>query len=292
MNFLNAMMIRDSTSPAPVIATAVIATPDTESSSSSSSDPPPDKKKKKVGFYTDTNKKLRANAVLDATTIQQQLDVMLDLNGTITVLQAAEAARRAAFPGIAVRLHGTPPTPETMAKLRGRDWKVDLIPGHNQEFTVGSIQHLDCNITSFTQESAHLIYALEPGTITPLSIPIAEFEEILPFILWCPFIDPETKQPTTQLDGLHNAQCSLPVICRVKARGIKLVLLLPNHMGGGEMGFITKKDFLESARCLGDADLQIINHGSEAMRARFAAMTAQATNSDEEDNRSDDTHPN
>mmetsp|Transcript_962 Transcript_962/g.1916 ORF Transcript_962/g.1916 Transcript_962/m.1916 type:complete len:226 (-) Transcript_962:75-752(-) len=216
-----------------------------------------------------------------------------NLHATIADLQTAEAARRAALPGIAVCLHGMPLAPETMAKLKGKDWRLDLIPGHNEEFTVGSIQHLECHITAFTQESAQLIYSLEPGTVLPLSIPIAQFEEILPFILWRPFIDPESKKPTTLLGGLHNAQCSLPIICRVKERGTRLVLLLPNRMGGNELGrFITKKELVETACCLSDADMQIINRGNEALEARFVATTAQATNNDEEDDIIVDTHSN
>jgi hypothetical protein len=181
-------------------------------------------------------------------------------------------------------------------------WKLDLIPGHNQELTVGSLHHLDCSITAFTDGTAQFIYTNEAREIVPLSLPIAEFWEIAPFILWRPFIDPATEKPTTQLDGFFSAQCSLPVICRVKSVGNKLMRLFPNHMGGGAIDTIAKKQLVDSACCLSDADLQIIYDGTREWQARFAAQTqgqGGTASSDEEDerlfgddNRSVDTEAN
>jgi hypothetical protein len=271
-------------SPAPLpIAVAIPSTDTTTASSSSTTTAieaetaPPSKKPR----YKDTNSKLVAAATRNVATIEEQQKLM-------ATLQNAEAARRAALPGIAARLHGSPLVPETMAKLKGKLWKLDLIPGHNQELTVGSLHHLDCTITAFTDEIVQIIYITETGTIVPLSLPITEFWEIAPFLLWRLFIDPATEQPTTLLGGYFNAACSLPVICRVKAAGTKLTRLLPNHMGGGVVDSITKKELVATACCLSDADLRVIHDGTRVWQALFASQTQGqdgTTSSDEENNR-------
>jgi hypothetical protein len=155
-------------SPAPT--PFVVATQVTDTASASSSVDPPQSKKLKIGFYKDTKDKLKATAALDAATILKHLETVDRMMGTedklsgiIADLLAAASARRAALPAIADRLHGSTLDPETMAKLKGKLWRLDLIPGHNRELTVGLLHHLKCTITAFTDETAQLIYSPSPS---------------------------------------------------------------------------------------------------------------------------------
>ncbi|KAJ1393831.1 hypothetical protein B484DRAFT_408083 [Ochromonadaceae sp. CCMP2298] len=133
----------------------------------------------------------------------------------------------------ATHLHGTLPTLECMAALKGAMWKRDV-----DLTTLRGLYTVDATVTAVDLENAHFSRLRGPRIAT-FVIPRGYFNRILSSIL---------VRPATN-GGLIRATVAIPVMCEIRA-GVRIQLVLPatyDLEGGVELVKITKAELLECA---------------------------------------------
>ncbi|KAJ1394370.1 hypothetical protein B484DRAFT_407906 [Ochromonadaceae sp. CCMP2298] len=133
----------------------------------------------------------------------------------------------------ASHLHGTLPTLECMAALKGATWKRDV-----DLTTLRGLYTVDATITAVDLVNAHFSRLREPRIAT-FSIPRGYFNRILASILVRPAAN----------GGLIRATVAIPVLCEIRA-GVRIQLALPatyDQEGGAQLIKITKAELVECA---------------------------------------------
>ncbi|KAJ1415722.1 hypothetical protein B484DRAFT_454478 [Ochromonadaceae sp. CCMP2298] len=134
----------------------------------------------------------------------------------------------------ATHLHGTLPTLEIMAALKGAMWKRDV-----DLTTLRGLYTVDATVTAIDLENAHFS-RLRDTRIATFVIPRGYFNRILASIL---------VRPAATDGGLIRATVAIPVMCEIRA-GVRIQLVVPaiyDQECGIEIVKITKAELVECA---------------------------------------------